>query len=56
MLLVVESREKQATPSVVERWGEPESSKSIMAVSMIDRKSRPVRFEFVEFSLELKFT
>lgn len=43
VLLVVEARDKQrGAPLVVERWGDPESSKCVMAVSMIDRESHPV--------------
>ncbi|KAJ1385806.1 WD40/YVTN repeat-like-containing domain superfamily [Sesbania bispinosa] len=32
----------KGVPRVVERWGEPESSKCVVAVSMIDRKSHPL--------------
>lgn len=43
VLLVVEARDKQrGAPQVVERWGDLESSKCVMAVSMIDRESHPV--------------
>ncbi|XP_027908473.1 WD repeat-containing protein 74 [Vigna unguiculata] len=43
LIKVVEARDKQrAIPQVVERWGEPESSKCVMAVSMIDRNSQPL--------------
>lgn len=42
-MLVVEARDKQAgPPKVVERWGEPDSSKCVLAVSITDRKSGPV--------------
>lgn len=54
LLLVVEARDKQrGAPQVVERWGDPESSKCVMAVSMIDRKSHPVcigKLFFLEYS------
>lgn len=65
--LVVEARDKQqGVPRVVERWGEPESFKSVTAVSMIDRISHPVcfcfffpsfcfRFLLVDFSSVLVF-
>ncbi|KAL2625605.1 hypothetical protein AAZV13_07G062000 [Glycine max] len=43
LIKVVEARDKQrGAPLVVERWGDPESSKCVMAVSMIDRKSHPL--------------
>ncbi|KAJ1397718.1 WD40/YVTN repeat-like-containing domain superfamily [Sesbania bispinosa] len=42
LIKVLEAREKQGVPRVVERWGEPESSKCVVAVSMIDRKSHPL--------------
>ncbi|XP_019453093.1 PREDICTED: WD repeat-containing protein 74-like isoform X2 [Lupinus angustifolius] len=44
LIKVVEARDKQhgGVPKIVERWGEPDSSKSIMAVSMIDRKTQPL--------------
>ncbi|GAU17530.1 hypothetical protein TSUD_340730 [Trifolium subterraneum] len=42
LIKVVESREKQGGPKVVERWGDPDSSKSVNAVSIIDRKSNPL--------------
>ncbi|XP_027332129.1 uncharacterized protein LOC113847316 isoform X2 [Abrus precatorius] len=42
LIKVVEIRDKQrGVPQVVERWGEPESSKSVMAVSMIHRNTHP---------------
>ncbi|WJX79609.1 hypothetical protein P8452_62716 [Trifolium repens] len=42
LIKVIESREKQGGPKVVERWGDPGSSKSVNAVSLIDRKSNPL--------------
>ncbi|XP_061372145.1 uncharacterized protein LOC133314654 [Gastrolobium bilobum] len=42
LIKVVEARDKRGVPSVVERWGEPDSSKCVTAVSMIDRKSHPL--------------
>ena len=43
VFVVVEARDKQrGIPQVVERWGDPESSKCVTAVSMIDRNSQPV--------------
>ncbi|KAL9324889.1 hypothetical protein ACSQ67_005534 [Phaseolus vulgaris] len=43
LIKVVEARDKQrGIPQVVERWGDPESSKCVMAVSMIDRNSQPL--------------
>jgi ribosome biogenesis protein NSA1 len=48
LLIVIESREKQGGPKVVERWGDPDSTKSVNAVSLIDRKSNPVRSLFAK--------
>ncbi|XP_073221682.1 ribosome biogenesis protein nsa1-like [Cicer arietinum] len=42
LIKVIESRENQGGPKVVERWGEPDPSKSVNAVSIIDRKSHPL--------------
>ncbi|KAK7330063.1 hypothetical protein VNO77_24248 [Canavalia gladiata] len=43
LIKVVEGRDKQrGVPQVVERWGHPQSSKCVMAVSMIDRNSNPL--------------
>ncbi|RDX62090.1 hypothetical protein CR513_59613, partial [Mucuna pruriens] len=43
LIKVVEARDKQrGVPQVVERWGDPESSKCVMAVSMIHRYSDPL--------------
>ncbi|CAJ1950173.1 unnamed protein product [Sphenostylis stenocarpa] len=43
LIKVVEARDKQrGVAQVVERWGEPESSKCVMAVSMVDRNSQPL--------------
>ncbi|KAF7836651.1 WD repeat-containing protein 74 [Senna tora] len=43
LVKVVEAREKQvAVPRVVDRWGEPDSSKCVLAVSLTDRKSDPL--------------
>lgn len=50
VLLVLEAREKQdGVLKVVDRWGEPEASKSVLAVSMIDQKSHPVCFVLVKW-------
>ncbi|XP_057438943.1 LOW QUALITY PROTEIN: uncharacterized protein LOC130730832 [Lotus japonicus] len=43
LIKVLEAREKQdGVLKVVDRWGEPEASKSVLAVSMIDQKSHPL--------------
>ncbi|KAK7284759.1 hypothetical protein RJT34_19512 [Clitoria ternatea] len=43
LIKAVEVRDKQrGVPQVVERWGDPQSSKSFIAVSMIDRNSNPL--------------
>ncbi|XP_057723887.1 LOW QUALITY PROTEIN: uncharacterized protein LOC130939834 [Arachis stenosperma] len=42
LIKVLEARDKQGAPRVVERWGEPDSSKGIMAVSMIQCHSNPL--------------
>ena len=40
---VIESRDKErGVPRVVERWGEPESSKCVLTTSMVDRRYDPV--------------
>lgn len=41
---VVESRggSQGSVPKVVERWGEPDSSRCVLAASFDDRKSNPV--------------
>ncbi|KAJ1397716.1 hypothetical protein SESBI_31651 [Sesbania bispinosa] len=52
LIKVLEAREKQGVPRVVERWGEPKSSKCVVVVSMIDRKSHPSSI----FCVELKYT
>jgi len=45
LFLVIESREKQqGCPKIVDKWGQPDSTKSVNAVSLIDRQSNPVRF------------
>ena len=41
-VLVVEARSKQGVPKLVERWGEPDSAKCVVAVSVNDRNSNPV--------------
>ncbi|KAH0988558.1 hypothetical protein GBA52_000041 [Prunus armeniaca] len=44
LIKVIEARGKQgrAEPKVVERWGDPDSSKCVLAASIDDRKSDPV--------------
>ncbi|KAB2609155.1 WD repeat-containing protein 74-like [Pyrus ussuriensis x Pyrus communis] len=44
LIKVIEARGQQgrAEPKVVERWGEPDSSKSVLAASIDDRKSDPL--------------
>lgn len=43
LVKVIEARSKQgAVPKVVERWGDPESSKCVLAASIDDRKSDPL--------------
>ncbi|KAL5543969.1 hypothetical protein UlMin_007753 [Ulmus minor] len=43
LVKVIEARSKQGgVPKVVERWGEPDSSKCVIAASMIDRKFDPL--------------
>jgi ribosome biogenesis protein NSA1 len=39
---VIESRGERGTPQVVERWGDPVSSKCVLAASFDDRKKDPV--------------
>lgn len=44
MVVVTEARSKEGgIPKVVDKWGEPDSSKCILAASFDDRKSGPVR-------------
>lgn len=42
LVKVIEAREKQRTPRVVEKWGEPDSSRCVLAASINDRKSDPL--------------
>ncbi|XP_021759381.1 WD repeat-containing protein 74-like [Chenopodium quinoa] len=43
LVKVIEARSKQGgVPKVVERWGDPDSSKAILAASINDRKSNPL--------------
>ncbi|KAK7396786.1 hypothetical protein VNO78_17945 [Psophocarpus tetragonolobus] len=43
LIKVVEARHKnRQLPQVVERWGDPQSSKCVTAVSIIDRNSHPL--------------
>lgn len=39
---MIESRGERGTPQVVERWGDPVSSKCVLAASFDDRKKDPV--------------
>lgn len=42
-MIVIEAHGKQGgIPKVVERWGEPDSSKCVLAASINDRKIDPV--------------
>ncbi|XP_077227907.1 transducin/WD40 repeat-like superfamily protein [Tasmannia lanceolata] len=42
LVKVVEVRGKQGTPTVVERWGAPDSSQCVLAASIVDRKTNPL--------------
>ncbi|KMT11223.1 hypothetical protein BVRB_5g110570 isoform A [Beta vulgaris subsp. vulgaris] len=43
LVKVIEARTKQdGVPKVVERWGDPDSSKAVLAASMDDSKSNPL--------------
>ncbi|XP_010276465.1 PREDICTED: WD repeat-containing protein DDB_G0290555 isoform X2 [Nelumbo nucifera] len=42
LVKVVESRGKQGIPKVIERWGEPDSSRCVLAASINDRKDDPL--------------
>lgn len=43
LIKVIEARSKQSgVPKVVERWGDPDSSKAVLAASIDDRKSKPL--------------
>lgn len=45
---VVEARSKQGgVPKVVERWGDPDASRCVLAASIDDCKSDPVCCKFV---------
>ena len=55
-VIVIEAKVSQGgAPRVVERWGELDSSKCVLAASINDRKDDPVcvecykLFEFIEF-------
>lgn len=39
---MIESRGERGIPQVVERWGDPDSSKCVLAASIDDRKKDPV--------------
>lgn len=58
MIVVIEARSKEGgAAKVVDRWGEPDSSKCVLAASMVDRKKDPVRvfyFLFLDFTLFFK--
>lgn len=46
--IVTEARSKQGgVPKMVERWGDPDASKCVLAASMVDRKFDPVRVRFL---------
>lgn len=43
LCIVVETRAKQGGfPEVVQRWGEPDTSRSVLAASINDREFHPV--------------
>ncbi|XP_039133808.1 WD repeat-containing protein DDB_G0290555-like [Dioscorea cayenensis subsp. rotundata] len=42
LVKVVEVREKVGTPKVVETWGPPDASRSVVAASLADRKTNPL--------------
>lgn len=43
LLIVIEAKgEEKGAPQVVERWGEPDSSRAVVAVSIVDRELEPV--------------
>lgn len=49
MIIVTEAGSKQGgAPKVVERWGEPDSSRCVLAASIIDRKVDPVCSIFLD--------
>jgi hypothetical protein len=58
-MIVIEAHGKQGgIPKVVERWGEPDSSKCVLAASINDRKIDPVRvgcYELFEFYGKMNF-
>lgn len=49
-MIVVEARDKQGeVPKVVDRWGDPDSSKCVLAASFDDSRSNPVLVFFFSF-------
>ncbi|CAK7336668.1 unnamed protein product [Dovyalis caffra] len=42
LIKVIESRGERGIPQVVERWGDPDSSKCVLAASIDDRKKDPL--------------
>lgn len=55
MIAVTEARSKLGgAPKVVERWGEPESSRCVLAASTNDRKIDPVCSRFHHMILHFK--
>ncbi|GKV05443.1 hypothetical protein SLEP1_g17456 [Rubroshorea leprosula] len=43
LIKVIEARGKEGgVPKVVEKWGDPDASKSLLAASIDDRKTEPV--------------
>lgn len=50
---MIEARggEQKEAPAVVERWGAPDSSRCVLATSMIDREHDPVCFNVYIYSL-----
>lgn len=43
LISVIEARDNEGgVPRVVERWGEPDSSKCVLIASMVDRQYDPV--------------
>lgn len=49
MAIVIEARGEQGgVPKVVERWGDPDATKGVVAASFDNSKRNPVRFWFIE--------
>lgn len=45
LFIVIEAKgEEKSVPKLVERWGEPDSTRAVVAASIIDRELDPVWF------------